>query len=174
MAYSATHDAEPQTVLQPRLRRLKNNEELTRTTTKHMVGTLEWSAPVFQSLVLFVSGIYDPYSSYGRVIVLCLAFVNLLVIPLYYRGYGPFAMGGRWVLLCILQCVIINAVLELLSRPHTYGDHITCVPDATMQLLRFSFWHSIPGCRWWLYDSVHSMKLFCSAHIMDTSSHLHG
>lgn len=131
-----TADADSST--QPRIRRLMDNEALTRVTTKYMVGNLEWSGPAFQAATLFVSGVYDPYGGKSKWIVISLAAVHLLIMPLYRRGLGPLALGGWWMLVYPLQAVTVNGLLAALSQPHTYGNSILCVPgcnySATMWL----------------------------------------
>jgi hypothetical protein len=123
----------------PRVRGLANNENLTRETTKYMIGTLEWTGLIFQAIVLFGSAIFDPYISGGRVILLCLATAHLFLMPLYYRGYGPFTRGGWWAILCIAQGMSVNTLQEVLSRPRTYGDHLSCVPGCNYSATAWLF-----------------------------------
>ncbi|MFI7702607.1 hypothetical protein [Nonomuraea sp. NPDC049480] len=113
---------------QPRIRGLQNDSELTKITTKHMVGTLEWTAPFFQMVALFISAIYDPFISYGRAIIFGVVGAHLLLVPFYYRGYGPFARGGWWIVACFFQVIFVNGLLAVMSQPDTYGNHIVCVP----------------------------------------------
>src|SRR5215475_3545750 len=110
MATSAAQEAlsHPASAFEPKIRILRNNEGLTRGTTISMVGTLEWAGPVFQAMTLFVSGIYDHYLSFARIIVVGLAAAHILLIPLYYRGFGPFALGGRWIAICLAECFCLN------------------------------------------------------------------
>jgi signal transduction histidine kinase len=115
----------------PRVQALKNSESLARETTRYMVGNLEWAAPIFQGVCLFVSGVYDPYAGEGRVIILCLAAAHLVLVPFYIRGFGPVTRGGWWVLLYIAQCLLVNGLQGALSQPRTYGDHLSCVPGCT-------------------------------------------
>jgi len=140
----------PQTTLQPRNRSLRDNEELTRATTKYMVGTLEWAAPIFQGVTVFASGVYDPYTDHSRTIVLGLALAHLLLIPAYARGFGPFARGGWWMTWCVLQCLSVNAVLATLSREGTYANVILGVPgsiySATLWLF-LAFYPWLPPSR---------------------------
>lgn len=123
----------------PQVRGLTNDENLTRETTKYMVGTLEWTGLLFQAIVLMVSGIFDPYVSGGRAIMLCLAVAHLFLIPLYYRGFGPFTRGGWWAILCIAQCLSVNTLQAALSRPRSYGDHLTCVPGCNYSAAAWVF-----------------------------------
>ena len=110
------------------IRRLADREQLASTTIKYMVGNLEWSGPVFQSMTLFVSWIFDPYHGGGRTIVAVLAVAHLLLAPLYYFGYGPLARGGWWALGYPVQALLVNILLMALSDPGTFGGSILCVP----------------------------------------------
>src|ERR1700728_1602611 len=112
----------------PQVRGLVHNEGLTRETTKYMFGTLEWTGLIFQVVVLLGSVVLDPYIYGGKTIILCLAAAHLALMPLYYRGYGPFTRGGWWVMLCVGQGLSVNVLQALLSQPRTYGDHLSCVP----------------------------------------------
>lgn len=123
---------------QPRIHRLLDNEALTRETTKYMVGNLEWSGLVFQATVLFVSGIYDPYIAKYKLIIMGMAFAHLLITPVWYRRLGPLSLGGWWMITYPLAAILVNTLLAAMSRPHTYGHTLTCVPgcnySATMWL----------------------------------------
>lgn len=123
----------------PRVHGLGDNENLTRETTKYMVGTLEWTGLIFQSIVLMVSGIFDPYVSGGREVMFFLAVAHLLLIPLYYRGFGPFTRGGWWAILSIAECLSLNTVQLALSEPRSYGDHISCVPGCNYSATAWLF-----------------------------------
>jgi hypothetical protein len=139
MAERTVSEPDPRLSISPRVRRLTDDESLIIDTTKYMVGTLEWAGPVFQIAVLFGSAIYDPYTSYGRAIILGLAAGHVLLIPLYYRGFGPFSRGGVWLAFYFLQCVLINGLQEVLSRPGTYGNHILCVPGCNYSATAWLF-----------------------------------
>ncbi|MFE9172709.1 sensor histidine kinase [Streptomyces kebangsaanensis] len=110
------------------IRRLTDREQLTSTTIKYMVGNLEWSGPVFQSMTLFVSSIFDPYRGSGNTFVVILALAHLALAPLYFLGYGPLARGGWWALVYPTQALLINGLLMIMSDPGTYGSSILCVP----------------------------------------------
>ena len=138
METSAARLADTESSTPPRIRRLMDNEALSRVTTKHMVGNLEWSGPAFQAATLFVSAIYDPYGPRQKWVVLCLAAAHLLIMPVYRRGFGPLALGGWWLVAYPVQALTVNGLLAALSVPDTYGDSVLCVPgcnySATMWL----------------------------------------
>jgi len=123
----------------PRLQRLQNDEELTRVTTKYMVGTLEWAGPVYQALALFTSAVYDPYSGAGRAAMLGLVVLHIALAPLYYRGYGPFVHGGWWIPAYFLQCMLVSGLPAWLSPPHTYGVHSGWIPCSNYAAAAFLF-----------------------------------
>jgi hypothetical protein len=140
MATSSAREGAPQPLSsRRRIRSLMSNEELTRDTIKSMMGNLEWAGPVFQAVALLVSGIYDPFIGHANVFVLTLAAAHLLFIPFYYRGYGPFARGGWWLIASPLQGIAVNALLAVLSQPETYGNNITCVPGCNYSATTWLF-----------------------------------
>lgn len=110
------------------IRRLADREQLTSTTIKYMVGNLEWSGPVFQSMTLFVSSIFDSYRGNGNTVVAILAVAHLGLAPLFFVGYGPLARGGRWALAYPAQALLMNGLLMGMSEPGAYGSSVLCVP----------------------------------------------
>lgn len=156
MNESAIREARGSTAHRPRVQGLSDNESLARETTRDMVGTLEWAAPIFQALVLFVSGVYDPYASTGRVIILCLAAAHLLLVLPYLRGYGLVTRGGWWVMLYVVQCLLVNGLQAALSQPRTYGDHLSCVPGCAYS---GTLWVFLTFYPWLPLSLVHFRRL---------------
>src|SRR6266487_1599667 len=152
---------------EPRLRRLENDETLTRVTTTYMVGTLEWAVPVFQGLVLFISGTYDPYTSAGEAVMIGLSVASFALIPVYYRGQGPFARGGWWLAAHLIQCLLINTIQAALSLPKTYGDHLSGIPGgiyAAPAFLFLAFYPWLPArlIRWRIFfESCMLIGYYC-------------
>src|SRR5574341_2428686 len=130
MASSTANPGISQRATQPRIRSLESNEELIGVTIRSMVGNLEWSGPVFQTVVLLYAGINDPFNETPKKIVLGLALAHLLFIPAYIRGFSPFARGGWWMSWPVLQCLFINALLAVISREGTFGNRIVGVPGS--------------------------------------------
>jgi hypothetical protein len=105
------------------------NEELARSTARRLIGVAEWSAPVFQSVVLLGSAIIDPYHSTQRTVVVALGAAHLLVLlPVYACGSGPFSRGGRWLAAPAVQCVTVNALIAWLAVPGTFGSSTVSLP----------------------------------------------
>jgi signal transduction histidine kinase len=60
-----------------------------------------------------------------------LAAVHLLIIPVYYRGVGPFSRWGvRGAMVWLPQAILVNGLLAALSSPGTYGNALQGVPGA--------------------------------------------
>ena len=142
---------------QPQPQELMDSKRLGRETTREMVRTLEWAAPVFQGVVLFGSGINDPYPSYGRTIILCLATAHLVLIPFYVRGYGPVTRSASWMTLYITQCLLVNTLQAALSTPRTYGDSLSCVPGCNYSA---PVWLLMAFYPWLPLGFVHFRRLF--------------
>jgi hypothetical protein len=94
--------------------RLVDKDELTRVTSKYMMGHLEWSGPVFQAATLFVGATFDPFIGDGNSFVFYLAIAHLFIALIYLRGYGTLALGGWWTVVYPVQAVATNGLLMVL------------------------------------------------------------
>jgi hypothetical protein len=125
--------------------RLVLNAEYADTTTRQLVGALEWSSLVYGAAVITYSAVLDHYSPTGRLILMLVAAGHLILSPVYARARGPFQRGGRWLLIPIAQCVVVNGLAAALSTPGTFARSPQGLPagnyaNALWALLAFYPW----------------------------------
>src|SRR5918997_1053637 len=110
-------DAHPVRVLQP-------SEELERSTTQTLVGTLESAAVLFQAIVLGLSAVIDPYIPLGRVLIASLAIVHLGAAYVISRTAGPFACGGYWVAVWVALAFLVPALSASMIERGFYAINV--------------------------------------------------
>jgi two-component sensor histidine kinase len=128
--------------------RLVLDEELARSTTRKLVGTLESVALVVQAGGIVLTATVDRLTTNGQLFFYILALVHLLAAFGAHKTSGPFARGGPWLALWLGAVVLMPLVMAHLVGAQEYGASPACVqlcayPSPLLMLLAFYPWWSL-------------------------------
>ncbi len=145
-----------------RVRVLQPSEELERSTTQTLVGTLESAAVLFQAIVLGLSAVIDPYIPLGRALMASLAIIHLGAAYVISRTAGPFARGGYWAAVWVALAFLVPALSASMIERGFYAINVggaQGVVYANGPVLIAAFYPWISGSRPIIRWSVEALLL---------------